>query len=89
MDWKNAHTIRKLALKIAGIVLLGSVIARLGLVDIWEMEVFWRIIAFFGIGALFIAAAFFEKPFEQEHLVEDTNEPPTPPQPPQSHLPQP
>ena len=65
----RVHSLR--ALKIGGIVLLAGVIARLGLVDVWQMELFWRIITFFGVGTLFIVAALLEKPFTQEPKTED------------------
>ncbi len=45
----------------AGIVLLVVVVVRLVLVDMNNMEQIWKIITFVGIGALFIAAAFFER----------------------------
>ena len=59
------------ALKIGGIVLLAGVIARLGLVDVWQMELFWRIITFFGVGTLFIATALLEKPFGEKSEPQD------------------
>jgi uncharacterized integral membrane protein len=37
------------------------VIARLVLVDVWELELIMRIIAFFVIGVLLLATAFFNK----------------------------
>lgn len=48
-------------LRWAGILLIALVTTRLILVDIWVMEVFWRIITFLGIGSLFIAAALLER----------------------------
>ncbi len=44
-----------------GISLIALVTIRLLLVDIWVMEVFWRIITFIGIGTLFMTAALLEK----------------------------
>ncbi len=58
-------------LKIGGVVLLAGVIARLGLVDVWQMELFWRIITFFGVGTLFIGTALLEKSFAKEHQPQD------------------
>ena len=48
-------------LRWAGFALLALVTLRLLLVDVWVMEVFWRIITFLGIGSLFIAAALLER----------------------------
>jgi uncharacterized membrane protein len=45
----------------AGFLLLAAVVLRLGLVDVWTMDLFWRIITFMVIGALFIATALFER----------------------------
>ena len=58
-------------LRYAGIALIALVTIRLLLVDIWVMEVFWRIITFLGIGALFIAAALLEK----QNKVNEDSEP--------------
>jgi uncharacterized membrane protein len=49
-----------------GVALLVIVVARLLLVDIWNMEIVWRFITLLGIGSLFIGAAFFEKKERQE-----------------------
>jgi len=49
----------------AGYLLLTAVVVRLGLVDVWDMDPFWRIITFLGIGALFIAAALLERAPDQ------------------------
>jgi len=45
----------------AGYLLLTAVVLRLALVDVWNMDPFWRIITFLGIGALFIMAALLER----------------------------
>jgi uncharacterized membrane protein len=45
----------------AGYLLLTAVVLRLGLIDVWNMDPFWRIITFLGIGALFIIAALLER----------------------------
>lgn len=50
-------------LKLAAGIVLAGVLARLILIDVWNMEVFWRIITFVGVGVLFMAATFFERPF--------------------------
>ncbi len=44
-----------------GIALLSLVVCRLGLVDIWNMELLWRFITCLVIGSLFIGAAFIER----------------------------
>ena len=46
--------------RLAGILLLALVIGRLGLVEVWTMEVLWRIVTFIGIGALFMVTALLE-----------------------------
>lgn len=48
--------------KIASALLLTAVILRLILIDVWIMELLWRIVTFMGVGALFIATALLEKP---------------------------
>jgi len=47
--------------KIAGGILIGLVIARLLLVDVWTMELVGRIITFFSIGILLMSTAFMQK----------------------------
>jgi uncharacterized membrane protein len=49
------------ALRIGGAVLIGMVIARLLLIEVWDMSVGGRIIAFFIIGLLLVSTAFFKK----------------------------
>lgn len=49
--------------RLAGAVLLGGVVLRLLLVDVWNMEVIGRVITFLGVGLLFIVTALFVKPF--------------------------
>lgn len=44
-----------------GVLLLATVILRLALVDVWVMELVWRIVTFLGIGVLFIATALVER----------------------------
>ncbi len=53
--------IREKALHLAGALLLGAVVLRLLLVEVWQMALSGRIITFIAIGALLIATAFFEK----------------------------
>ena len=48
-------------IKYAGMALLVLVVLRLGLIDVWKLAIFWRIITFLGIGLLFMIAALFEK----------------------------
>jgi uncharacterized membrane protein len=47
--------------KILGGVLLGGVITRLLLIDVWQMDIVGRIITFFVIGLLLISTAFLGK----------------------------
>jgi len=54
---------------------LSAVVARLALVDVWEMEVLWRMVTFLGIGLLFIVTALVEKPFEKGSETESTHQP--------------
>lgn len=48
------------ALRYAGMTFLVGVILRLLLVDVWQMEIWWRIFTFVGVGVLFIATSFLE-----------------------------
>ena len=48
-------------IKYGGMVLLIVVVLRLGFYEIWVMQMFWRIITFLGIGALFMLAALLER----------------------------
>ncbi len=50
--------------KRVGVLLLSAVILRLALVDVWDMELVWRIFTFLGIGLLFIVTALLERPKE-------------------------
>ncbi len=59
----NGHS----GIKRAGILLLASVVLRLALVDVWTMEVLWRIITFLGIGSLFIMTALLERGQKNTH----------------------
>src|SRR6056297_2726932 len=49
------------SVKLAGTLLLALVIGRLLLIEVWSMELLWRVITFLGVGGLFIAAALFER----------------------------
>jgi hypothetical protein len=44
-----------------GILLLVTVVLRLGLIDFWGMDPVWKIVTFLGIGILFIATALMER----------------------------
>ncbi|MBP6881800.1 MAG: DUF2339 domain-containing protein [Candidatus Pacebacteria bacterium] len=44
-----------------GVLLLATVILRLALVDVWGMDLVWRIVTFLGIGLLFIITALVER----------------------------
>ncbi|MDO8551913.1 MAG: DUF2339 domain-containing protein [bacterium] len=46
-------------IRIYGGVLLAFVVVRLLLIDVWNMELTWRIITFFAVGALLMSTAFF------------------------------
>ncbi|MBI4994807.1 DUF2339 domain-containing protein [Candidatus Peregrinibacteria bacterium] len=48
-------------LRLYGGVLIGFVVGRLLLVDVWKMELAGRIVTFFIIGALLVSTAFFGK----------------------------
>ncbi len=56
----------KPALRIGGGVLLGFVIVRLLLIEVWDMALTGRIITFFIIGALLISTAFIGRGKKQE-----------------------
>lgn len=51
-------TNKKRVLRIYGAVMLGFVVGRLLLVDVWKMEIAGRIVTFFMIGALLVSTAF-------------------------------
>lgn len=51
----------KKGLRIYGGALIGLVVGRLLLVDVWKMELAGRIVTFFLIGALLVSTAFFGK----------------------------
>ncbi len=44
-----------------GVALLTIVVLRLLLIDVWNMEILWRVITLIGVGALFIGASLFER----------------------------
>jgi len=48
-------------LRIFGLSIIGLVIARLLLIDVWAMPLSGRIMTFFAVGALFVSTAFFKK----------------------------
>lgn len=49
------------AVRVCGGLLIGGVIARLLLVEVWQMDIAGRIITFFGIGALLLVATLTRK----------------------------
>jgi hypothetical protein len=53
-----------------GGILLGGVVGRLLLVDIWQMALAGKIITFFVIGTLLISTAFIGKGKKQETIHE-------------------
>ena len=64
--YQYGHKVGKIELRRAGQLLLAFVVLRLLLVDVWEMELWWRIVTFLGIGLLFIGTALLEKPRKVE-----------------------
>jgi len=58
------------AIKRVGVLLLATVVLRLGLVDVWSMEIIWRIVTFLGIGTLFILTALLERPGSKHKIVD-------------------
>jgi uncharacterized membrane protein len=61
MFYGVGHAKDQHSLRITGAIILGLVGARLLLIDVWELALFERIIAFIGIGLLFISTAFIER----------------------------
>jgi hypothetical protein len=47
-------------LRLAAGVVLGAVVLRLLLIDVWNMEIIWRVVTFVGVGVLFIFTSFLE-----------------------------
>jgi Predicted membrane protein (DUF2339) len=47
--------------KFVGVVLLTIVVSRLLLIDVWNMEILWRVVTLLGIGSLFIGASLLER----------------------------
>ncbi len=47
--------------RLFGAMIVGGVVLRLLIVDIWDLELIFRIIAFFVIGVLLLATAFINK----------------------------
>jgi uncharacterized membrane protein len=47
--------------QLCGGVLLGAVVLRLLLIDVWQMDLVGRIITFFVVGTLLISTAFIKK----------------------------
>jgi len=62
----------KKGLRIYGGVLVGFVVGRLFLVDIWKMEIAGRIVTFFLIGALLVSTAFLGKKKDKINLPNNT-----------------
>jgi hypothetical protein len=53
------------ALKTAGGILIGLVVGRLLLIEVWQMETALRIVTFFVIGVLFMSTAFLRRAHHQ------------------------
>ncbi len=68
------RTQEKRGLLLYGGILLGIVVARLLMVDVWKMELTGRIITFFLIGALLIGTAFLGKRSEPRIIEERTRD---------------
>ena len=64
--YQYGRQIGKKDFRYAGQLLLTFVFLRLIFVDVWEMELVWRIVTFLGIGILFIGTALLEKPKKTE-----------------------
>ncbi|MFM2424249.1 MAG: putative rane protein, partial [Candidatus Parcubacteria bacterium] len=47
--------------RLFGAMIVGGVVVRLMLIDIWELELIFRIVAFFVIGVLLLGTAFIKK----------------------------
>tara|TARA_B100000745_G_scaffold199304_1_gene131453 strand:+ start:1035 stop:2831 length:1797 start_codon:yes stop_codon:yes gene_type:complete len=54
-----------------GGVLLGLVVARLLLIDVWQMELFGRVITFGAVGVLLISTAFIGKGKQQTDVIQE------------------
>lgn len=60
----------KVGLKLYGGVLIGFVVGRLLLVDVWRMELAGKIVTFLLIGTLLVSSAFLgKKKKQEEHIV--------------------
>lgn len=56
------------ARRVYGAALLGFVVVRLMIVDVWNMELFGRVITFFAIGILLMSTAFLTKKKKREKI---------------------
>jgi uncharacterized membrane protein len=54
----------RVKMKNTGSIILGFVVLRLFLVEIWDMSLFYRVITFFAVGVLLMTTAFFTKKHE-------------------------
>lgn len=52
-----------------GGLLLGFVVARLVVIDVWQMELFGRVVTFGAIGILLVSTAFIKKPHSEDSHV--------------------
>lgn len=64
----------KIEFRYIGISLLGFVVGRLVLVDIWQMDLVWRFVSLLVIGAMFIGASFVERKKFNNKIVEVRND---------------
>lgn len=63
----------KNGLRLYGGVLIGFVVARLFLIDVWKMEIAGRIITFFFVGVLLVSTAFLGRRRQNKKPLNDIN----------------
>jgi uncharacterized membrane protein len=63
----------KNGLRLYGGILVGFVVARLLIIDVWKMEMSGRIITFFVIGAMLVSTAFLGRRNKNKPLASDNN----------------
>ncbi|MEZ4194877.1 MAG: DUF2339 domain-containing protein [Candidatus Paceibacterota bacterium] len=61
LSYLYGKRIKKPDFKYAGVSLLVIVILHIVLIDIWEMEIVWRVVTLLVIGSLFIVTALFDR----------------------------
>lgn len=63
---------KKRGLYLYGSALVGFVVGRLLLVDVWKMELAGRIVTFFLIGALLVSTAFLKRKKHEKKIIDNT-----------------